>query len=73
VVPRKEDMPPEQHGKRVFDWLDMPKEEAITDGEADRIALDLRPLLAREMFNLSTTFTTEAWPLLLPILIHRSA
>jgi diadenosine tetraphosphate (Ap4A) HIT family hydrolase len=51
VVPRKEDMPPEQHGKRVFDWLDMPKEEAITDGEADRIALDLRPLLAREMFN----------------------
>lgn len=49
VMLRKDDMPPEQRGKRVFDWLDMPKEEAITDEEADRIALDLRPLVAREM------------------------
>jgi len=49
MVPRKEDMPPEQRGKRVFDWLDMPKGEAMTDGEADRIALDLRPLVTREM------------------------
>jgi diadenosine tetraphosphate (Ap4A) HIT family hydrolase len=49
VMLRKDDMPPEQRGKRVFDWLDMPKGEAMTDGEADRIALDLRPLVTREM------------------------
>jgi hypothetical protein len=49
VVPRKEEMPQEQRGKRVFDWLHMPEEEAITDEGADRIALELRPLVAREM------------------------
>ena len=49
VVPRKEDMPPEQRGKRVFDWLGMPEEEAITDEEADRIALDISPHVAREL------------------------
>lgn len=49
VVPREEDMPPERRGKHVFDWLGMPEEEAITDEEADRIALDLRPLVAQQM------------------------
>jgi diadenosine tetraphosphate (Ap4A) HIT family hydrolase len=49
VVPREEGMPQEQRGKRVFDWLQMPEEEAITDEEADSIALDLRPLVVREM------------------------
>jgi diadenosine tetraphosphate (Ap4A) HIT family hydrolase len=49
VVPRAQDMPPERRGKRVFDWLDAPEEEAITDEGADRIALELRPLIAREM------------------------
>ena len=37
VVPRKEDMLPEQRGKHVFDWLGMPDNEAISDGEADRV------------------------------------
>ena len=49
VVPREDGMPPERRGKRVFDWLDMPEGEAVTDEEADRIALELRPLVARQM------------------------
>lgn len=49
VVPREADMPPERRGKHVFDWLDMPREEAITDEEADRIALELRPIVAQQM------------------------
>ena len=49
VVPREEAMPPERRGKRVFDWLDMPAGEAVTDEEADRIALKLRPIVTREM------------------------
>jgi diadenosine tetraphosphate (Ap4A) HIT family hydrolase len=51
VIPRNEEMPQVQRGKHVFDWLNIPDGEAITDEEADRIALDLRPLVAREMFN----------------------
>jgi diadenosine tetraphosphate (Ap4A) HIT family hydrolase len=49
VVPRQDDMPPERRGKRVFDWLDMPEGEAVTDEEADRIAPELRPLVAKRM------------------------
>lgn len=49
VVARTDDMPSEQRGKHVFDWLGMPEEESIGDEEADRIALELRPLVAREM------------------------
>ena len=49
VVPRGEDMPQKQRGKHVFDWLQMPEEEAITAEEADRIALKLRPLVTQEM------------------------
>ena len=49
TVPREEDMPPERRGKRVFDWLDMPEEEAVSDEEADRISLGLRPLVAQQM------------------------
>jgi diadenosine tetraphosphate (Ap4A) HIT family hydrolase len=51
VVPREEDMPQSRRGKRVFDWLDMPEEEAVTDEEADRIALELRPLVAQQMIS----------------------
>jgi diadenosine tetraphosphate (Ap4A) HIT family hydrolase len=49
VVPREEEMPQERRGKRLFDWSEMPEEEAITDERADRIALELRPLVARAM------------------------
>jgi hypothetical protein len=42
-------MPPERRGKHVFDWLDIPEGEAITDEEADRIALKLRPIVAQQM------------------------
>lgn len=49
VVPREDGMPQERRGKRVFDWLDMPEEEAVTEEGADRIALELRPLVANRM------------------------
>jgi hypothetical protein len=49
VVPREDGMPPDQRGKRVFDWLDMLEEEAVTDEEANRIALELRPLVTNRM------------------------
>lgn len=49
VVPREDGMPPERRGKHVFDWLDMHKEEAVTDEEADRIALELRPIVTNCM------------------------
>lgn len=49
VVPREDDMPPERRGKHVFDWLGVPEEEAVADEEADRIALELRPLVTNRM------------------------
>jgi diadenosine tetraphosphate (Ap4A) HIT family hydrolase len=49
VVPREDGMPPERSGKRVFDWLDMLEEEAVTDEEANPIALELRPLVTNRM------------------------
>ena len=49
VVPRKEDMPPEQRGKYIFDWLNVPEDKAIPDEEADRIASELQTSVARAM------------------------
>jgi hypothetical protein len=48
VVLREDDMPSERRHRRIFDWLGMPEERAITAEEGDRIAPDLRPLVARE-------------------------
>jgi hypothetical protein len=49
VAPGEEGRPPERRGKHVFDWLGITEEEAVTDGEADRVALELRPLVAQQM------------------------
>lgn len=49
VVPREDGMPPARRGKRVFDWLGVPEEEAVADEEADRIALELRPLITNRV------------------------
>jgi hypothetical protein len=46
VVPRQPDQPAERRGARIFGYLDQPPADWVNPAEMDRIADELRPLLA---------------------------
>ena len=46
VVPRQPDQPAERRGARIFGYLDQPPADWVSPAKMDRIADELRPLLA---------------------------
>jgi diadenosine tetraphosphate (Ap4A) HIT family hydrolase len=53
VVPRRPDLPHGQRGPRIFHHLGQPADQSVPTDEMDRIADQVRPLLAAELRTLS--------------------
>jgi diadenosine tetraphosphate (Ap4A) HIT family hydrolase len=53
VVPRRPDLPHARRGPRIFHYLRQPADQAVPTAEMDRIADQVRPLLAAELRTLS--------------------
>jgi diadenosine tetraphosphate (Ap4A) HIT family hydrolase len=53
VVPRRADLPHERRGPRIFHYLRQPADQSVPTEDMDRIADQVRPLLAAELRTLS--------------------